>query len=531
MSSAFRIVLFTALLVSTSAIAAQPVIGPGVVEALAQDGAVRVFVALADGVPDGRRGTVSVESLRASVAHVQDRVLTALPHDEVAVALRFEAVPAVVLEVRTEVALAALAAQPGVVRIDLDEGGGGGGGLGQSVPLVQASTWHSRGVTGEGVVVAVLDTGIDTDHPDFAGAVIDESCFLDFDGSINGSGSCPDGSDRQTGSGSGEDDHGHGTNVTGIVASRGAVSSIGVAPGAEVVVVKVLDSRNAFNAFSEIVSALDYLISNPSLGVEVVNMSLGTTALFPGVCDNSRSWTVAGAAAARTLRQRGVAMYASSMNDASATSVAAPACLTDVTAVGATTLNDEMYSLSNSGPQVEIVAPGVGIRASGNGGGTSTFSGTSQASPHVAGCAALLFAADVASTPDEIATALATASTVTVTDTDNGRSFPRLDCFDASFDVAAEDDPDGPEAILTLPQPNPARSSMRLMLRAPASETVRVTLADPLGRLVDVLHDGPALEGTPVALRADIADLAPGVYTVSAWGASFQASRRVLVVH
>ena len=524
-----RVSLLLTVLASSS-VFAQTTIGPDVTETLVRDGAVRVLVALGDDQSEGRRGTVALSQLRASVAAVQNRVLSDVTDGEVDLALRFEAVPAFVVWVRTEAALDALAAHPDVRRIDLDAGGGSGGGLGQSVPLVHASAWHDRGVTGEGVVVAVLDTGIDRDHPDFAGSVTAESCFIDFDGRINGSGRCPNGSDRQTGSGSAEDDHGHGTNVTGIVASLGTVSDVGVAPGVDIVSVKVLDSDNSFFTFSEIVAALDYLITNPDLGVDVVNMSLGSRALFSGVCDNSASWTVAGASAARTLRQRGVALFASSMNDASATSVAAPACLSNVTAVAATTLQDEMATLSNTGPQVAFVAPGVQITASGLGGGLSTYSGTSQASPHAAGCAALLIAAGVATTPDEIESAFSTASTVMVTDPDNGRATPRLDCYDDSFIVATEAGATTESKVLSAPAPNPAHSTARFDLHLPASGSVRAILLDGLGRNVAGVYDGPVAGGTVHPLTVDVRRLPAGVYTLRVSGPSVEASQRLVVV-
>ena len=511
---------------------AQPVIGPGVAETLSREGTVRVVVALDDGIGERHRGTVSVDQLRASVALVQRRLLAALPSDDVAVTTRFEAVPALVMRVSTQAALEALGSHPTVLRVDLDEGGGGGGragGLGTSVSLIQASDWHRLGVTGDGVVVAVLDTGVDTDHADFAGAIVDQSCFLDFDGRVDGLGRCPNGGDRQMGVGAAEDDHGHGTNVTGILASRGAVSAVGVAPGVQVAAVKVLDRGNSFNAFSEIVAALDYLIARPELNVQVVNMSLGTFSLFPGVCDQSASWTVAGSSAARTLRQRGVSLYASSSNEGSATSVSAPACLSDVVAVAASTLSDQIGYLSNTGPQVQIVAPGLAITASGLGGGTSTYNGTSQASPHVAGCAALLLAADVASTPDELEVSFENTATVTITDLDNGRAFPRLDCYDASFSTASEDDrPLGP-LELSAPYPNPARGLARVRLRADRAETIRVVLSDALGRLVSTVYDGTVPPGSRV-LTVDAGALAPGIYSIRAVGPSSEAVRPIVVV-
>src|SRR5690606_14222817 len=133
---------------------------------------------------------------------------------------------------------------PLVERVDLDLGGTGM--LTESVPLIGATSWHAVGNTGAGVVIAVLDSGVDTDHPDLAGAIVHQACFLDQDGTINSVGFCPNGSDRQVGPGAAEDDFGHGTHVTGIAASRGNVSGAGVAPGANIEAIKVLDNSNTF---------------------------------------------------------------------------------------------------------------------------------------------------------------------------------------------------------------------------------------------------------------------------------------------
>jgi subtilisin family serine protease len=214
-------------------------------------------------------------------------------------------VPAFAAVARSREALERMAADPRVRRIDLDVGGTGS--LTASVPTIGADHRHTRNNRGAGVVVAILDTGIDTDHPDLADALVHEACFGDNNSSIDGTGFCPNGSDRQTGAGAAEDDAGHGTHVAGIVASNGTVSGAGMAPDASIVAIKVLDNcslAGCFNAFSEIVAALDYIIANPQLNVRVISMSLGTSSLFAGACDDSAAYTMAGAAAVNTLRTR-----------------------------------------------------------------------------------------------------------------------------------------------------------------------------------------------------------------------------------
>ena len=254
-----------------------------------------------------------------------------------------------------------------------------------------------------------------------------------------------------SGAGSAEDDHGHGTNVSGIAAAGGAVAASGAAPAASIVSVKVLDANNSFCCSSDVVAALDWVRQNHA-DTDVVNASLGTSALFSGVCDASASFTQALSIAVDNLVQNGTMVFASSGNQGSATSVSAPACLQNVIAVGAvwdansgnqnalgcseTTAADKATCFSNSGTSIDLYAPGAPITSSGFSGGTSTFYGTSQATPLTAGCAAALRAEFPAATPAQIEAALE-ASPTSIVDAKNGSSFPRLDCAAAAVQLDA----------------------------------------------------------------------------------------------
>ena len=400
-------------------------VGPGV-RAAVQAGGARVVIMLVEPAILSAAPT-ALPQVRVAVAALQDGVLSGLKAADFALGLRFQAVPALAGIVLTEAGLNQLAAHPSVRRIDLDVGGTGH--LDVSVPLIGADQWHALGNTAENVVVAVLDTGIDTDNTDLADDLIHQACFLDFDGTINGVGECPNGSDRQIGAGAAEDGAGHGTHVSGIVTSGGVNASVGVAPGADIVAIKVLDNSSfagSFFSFTEIVAALDYVL-NDRPDVQVINMSLGTNALFAGDCDNAAAFTMAGAAVINALRANGVIAFASAGNNSSGTQMTAPACLSNVIAVGATDDLDVVAGFSNSNASTDLMAPGVNIISSAIGNGTTSASGTSMASPTAAGCAALLIAAGEAVTPDDLEAWLE-ASPITVTDTTNGLSFPRLDC-------------------------------------------------------------------------------------------------------
>ncbi len=417
---------------------AQDRVGPGVlaaVRAAAPGRGARVVIALAapDAAAAAAGGAASLGALRGSVAAAQEAVLREVAGGELTVVRRFSAVPALAAVAHSEAALLRLAALPQVRRVDLDVGGGGA--LARSVARVEADRRRLIGNGGAGVVVGVLDTGVDAAHPDLATAVAAEACF-GGDGGPPGTGFCPDGTDRQAGPGSARDDAGHGTHVTGIVASRGVVSAPGVAPGARVVSVKVMDNcsfAGCFYFFSEVVAGLDYILANPGLGVRAINMSLVTNDLFAGACDDAAAFTMAGAAAVDALRAQGVVTFASSGNSGSGTQMGAPACLSGVVSVGATDDQDLVAGFSNSNATTDVFAPGVGIVSDRIGGQLAAVSGTSMASPHVAGCAALLVQAGDADTPAAIEARLE-SSPVSVVDPKNGLSFPRVAC---APDVAA----------------------------------------------------------------------------------------------
>jgi subtilisin family serine protease len=414
----------------TSGIAPEPspraprsqVAGPGVAEAIGGQGGARVVVALrpeADLEGASAAGELPIPVVTTYV----DAFLHRVGAGRFEVLHRYVTVPAVAGRIGDAATLAALAADDAVLRIDLDPAGGGA--LGNSVGRIGAIDRQAMGNRGDGLVVAILDTGVDTGHAALSGRIQAQACF---GANTSGTGFCPNGSSRQTGTDSGRDDHGHGTHVAGIVASSGAVGSPGVAPGAGIVSIKVLDAGNRFNYFSEIIAALDHIIANQAvLSIGVINMSLGTDVRFAGVCDQTTAYNMAASSAVRTLRRLGVVSVASSMNSGSITEMPTPACLEDVISVGAVDGGDQVAAFSNGNAHTDLLAPGVSITSLGMGGGTRVMSGTSMAAPHVAGCAALLLQANPGWSPARVAARLRESPTE-VRDGRNGLSFPRLDC-------------------------------------------------------------------------------------------------------
>lgn len=298
--------------------------------------------------------------------------------------------------------------------------------------LVGMDDVRGAGWTGAGVTVALIDTGIDTTHPDLAGRVVDEACFC-------GTGCCPGGGVQETGAGSALDDHGHGTHVAGIVASQGTSSPRGGVPDVEIVAVKVLDDNLDFCCMSDVVDALDWIAANHP-EVDVVNLSLGASSLYGGDCDVVNS---ALGIAVDALRAAGTLVVAASGNDGSPSSMRAPACIAAAISVGAvwdadvgaqtqycsdpTTAADQIACYSNASPTTDLLAPGGAIESTWPGPGTHVQSGTSEAAPIATACIAALRQAAPAATPDAIEAALEQTG-VPRLDARNGQTYPRLDC-------------------------------------------------------------------------------------------------------
>ena len=306
---------------------------------------------------------------------------------------------------------------------------GGEGGLNEALPQINAHLVYSEyGLTGRDIHVAVLDTGIDTDHADLSDSVESQVCFADF---------CPNGADNA------EDDNGHGTHVSGIISSAGVSSPVGVARNTRIHAIKVLDSSNGFSSSSIIIEALDHIINNLPQ-VNLVNMSLGTYDRFESFCDDQYVYTRAFANVINILRERGTLSFVASMNNASSNSISAPACIANAISVGAVwdtdpysyngecfesnPTPDHMACFSNSSIALDILAPGSPIRAARMNGGSVNYSGTSMATPMVVGCAALLMERSNTLTANQIESLLKNSTEIYRSDP-LGREFPRIDCL------------------------------------------------------------------------------------------------------
>lgn len=282
----------------------------------------------------------------------------------------------------------------------------------RTLPLNGTFTYSQ---TGAGVTAYVIDTGVYSAHREFAGRIAAGYTVV--------------GDGRGT-----EDCHGHGTHVAGTVAG----TTYGVAKQATIVPVRVLNCYGS-GSFSGVIAALDWIVSHHQDGTPAVaNMSLGGGA----------SSTVNAAVARATADGVSVVVAAgnSNMSACSFSPASAPSAIT----VGATTSSDARASYSNFGSCLDVFAPGSSILsaypfAGGvlNPGATAYMSGTSMASPHVAGVVAAYLSTNPTATPAAVATVLSDAATPGIV-ANPGTGSPNLMIHSASFEPAPPSAPSAP---------------------------------------------------------------------------------------
>jgi hypothetical protein len=288
---------------------------------------------------------------------------------------------------------------------------------------INADVVWAMGYSGNGVSVAILDSGVESTHVELSDSVIITNNFT---------------------TGSDSDDDGHGTHVSGIVTANGVYAiegnyATGVSPGAEIIVGKVCGDIFCFE--SDIMAGIEWAVAQ---GADVLNMSLGG-GNFGGHCDDDPL-----AAKVNWAVSQGVVVAVSSGNDGSG--VSSPACASGAIAVGAVDKLDNRPTWSNFGEALDLVAPGVGILSTysciavGDCGyyWYSWMSGTSMSAPHVAGTAALIKQKNPGYTVTEIKDALYnSAQDLGTAGWDQYHGHGRIDAYGAINYMSTPSDNDG----------------------------------------------------------------------------------------
>lgn len=241
----------------------------------------------------------------------------------------------------------------------------------EGVDLIEAPYYWSEGYEGEDVVIAVLDTGIEKDHPDLQDRIIGGKNFVNYEGGENDY----------------NDLNGHGTHVAGTIAGNRTEKSgiVGVAPKAKLLVLKVLD-RDGSGYFNWIIEAIKYATKwrgGNGEKVRVISMSLGGPYHLPEL-QNAVEEAVANDIA--------VVVAAGNEGDGVEESheFSYPASYNSVISVAASTIDGKLAPFSNNNKEVDVTALGVDVLSSWPGKRYARISGTSMATPHVAGALALL---------------------------------------------------------------------------------------------------------------------------------------------
>jgi subtilisin family serine protease len=372
--------------------ASQPIkVEPQVESILARDGIVDAIIVLQETAPFTFSTAAAkhlrqqlLEQRRQHVDQAQDALLAKVNDVPAGNAITGAAVTDVDLEIvreydtvnalavkLTRSGLAKLRADPAVAQILLDRPFQAF--LTESVPLIDANdvwnlTANSTNVTGKGEVVCILDTGIDLTHSAFTGKIVGGYDYVNEDSSP-------------------QDDaaNSHGTHVSGIAVGNSSAVK-GVAPDARVVPVKVCNSGNSCDA-SDILAGIDYCNNNSvTFNVTAISGSLGdsgqyTSATCPSLFDSALNTSVA----------LGIVPVFASGNNGYTGGVSYPSCSPYAISIGSVSDGDSVSGFSNrGGDRFDVFAPGESVVSSTVGGGTGSLSGTSMATPHVAGAIALI---------------------------------------------------------------------------------------------------------------------------------------------
>jgi len=455
-----------------------------------EQGTVKVIVSLdVSFTPEGFfDASSSIEEQRNAIRSTQQALIGELtsflgPIDSVPYSFKF--IPSIALTVDVAT-LEFLQASPLVLSVTEDIAVFPA--LARSIPVIGADKAWDLGFSGQGQTVAVLDTGVENSHTMLSGKVVDEACYSTTSSPNSSTTLCPNGSIEQIGPGAAAPCAGicsHGTHVAGIAAGgeffSGPVKYEGVAKDSNVIAIQVFskfDGRAQCDPFSlgwpdpcvkayrsDQIKGLErvYNLRN-TYDISSVNLSLGGGKYFSS-CDTVSS---AYKDIVDLLRSVNIPSIIASGNDGYTDAISFPACISSAISVGGTDNNDVLYVRSNNANFLDLVAPGVSIRSSIPGDSLQYKTGTSMATPHVAGAWAVMKSADPSASIQDVLNSLKTTG-VDVVDTrpgSTGSTYKRIqldsalcdldpaNCLPQGFDISANPDqlsmPKGGSASSTI---------------------------------------------------------------------------------
>ncbi|GLI83518.1 major intracellular serine protease [Rossellomorea marisflavi] len=236
----------------------------------------------------------------------------------------------------------------------------------KGIEMIQSPILWKEGCKGKGTTIAVLDTGCDINHPDLAGRVKSVKNFTDDDAGAD---------DNVT------DYSGHGTHVSGtIAANEDGDGVIGVAPLADLMIIKVLAGSSGRGQYDWIVKGIEYATEQ---GVDIISMSLGGPTDYKPLHDAIKKAVAAGILVVSAAGNEGD-------GNSDTDEFSYPASYKEVIAVGAIDLQRKSSYFTNSNNEIDLVAPGEQILSTIPGDKYAKLSGTSMSAPHVAGALALI---------------------------------------------------------------------------------------------------------------------------------------------